>query len=137
MVLPELPQLVSQKVDRKALPPPAWSVASENGGAEYRLPSNELEQTVYNIWQIVLEVPGLSVTNDFFDVGGNSLLAGIVSSKIRAACFVELSGGLPLLPAQKGRLHRRCREADVSSLYQLVRQSPFLVGVFESRAWMT
>ena len=47
------------------------------------------ELKIYNIWVEALKIPEISVTDNFFDVGGNSLLAISVFSKIETAFNVE------------------------------------------------
>jgi amino acid adenylation domain-containing protein len=43
-------------------------------GPTYASPDNELEKTVTTIFQDVLQLPKISVNDNFFDIGGNSLL---------------------------------------------------------------
>ncbi|HVU67145.1 MAG TPA: amino acid adenylation domain-containing protein, partial [Ktedonobacteraceae bacterium] len=88
-VLESLPLTTNGKVDRKALPAPSM------GSRELRqygpLPRNPLEETVAEIWQQVLGLENLGVRADFFAVGGHSLLAMRVISRIRAVFQIELS----------------------------------------------
>ena len=58
-----------------------------NGDAE----GNELEQTIAGIWQGVLGVPKIGLHDNFFRLGGDSLIAIQVVSRIRQALGVSLS----------------------------------------------
>jgi carbonic anhydrase/acetyltransferase-like protein (isoleucine patch superfamily) len=69
-------------------------------GERYVAPAGELETKIARIWQSNLQ-PGtvsnclwLSVDNDFFEVGGSSLLAGAVISQMRSELGVALSAQL-------------------------------------------
>jgi amino acid adenylation domain-containing protein len=68
-----LPLLPSGKVDRKALveQQPADRAASPQSVP----PRDEDEERLVRIWESVLNVHPIGVTDDFFDLGGNSLLA--------------------------------------------------------------
>ena len=80
-VLPAFPLLTSGKVDRKALPYPV--VGGQAPTRELTLPRTPLESTVYAAWQKRFDTTDLSVTDDFFDIGGNSLLASLIISELR------------------------------------------------------
>ncbi|HLO02128.1 MAG TPA: amino acid adenylation domain-containing protein [Symbiobacteriaceae bacterium] len=70
VTLAQLPLNPNGKVDRKALPAPEARVAA----AEAVLPQSALEQAIAAVWQSVLEVENLGRHDNFFDLGGNSLL---------------------------------------------------------------
>lgn len=86
VVLPSLPLNKNGKVDRKLLPAP-----SEPRAAGGRLPRNDLERRLAEIWTSVLGAQNFSVDSNFFEVGGDSLLALQLSQRALAA-------GLPLSP---------------------------------------
>ncbi|ATL25507.1 non-ribosomal peptide synthetase [Streptomyces formicae] len=69
--LAELPYGVGGKVDRCALPEPATDEAAEGGA----LPEGEFEVTVAEAWQEVLGRDRVLATDDFFAMGGHSLMA--------------------------------------------------------------
>jgi len=71
--IPALPQTPNGKIDRKALPnllPEAQAEISVEAK-----PESNLEETIAGIWKDVLKTPSVSVTMNFFDQGGHSLLA--------------------------------------------------------------
>ncbi|KAF6584036.1 hypothetical protein H6F38_36045, partial [Paenibacillus sp. EKM208P] len=67
------------KIDRKALPAPE---ARLEGGQEYVAPRTPLEAKLAQIWQDVLKLSSVGVTDSFFDVGGHSLRATTLVAKI-------------------------------------------------------
>ncbi|MDH3276218.1 MAG: amino acid adenylation domain-containing protein, partial [Gammaproteobacteria bacterium] len=88
MMLDKLPLTANGKVDRKALPVPGDMRASL--GAEYTAPRTELEQRLAQIWAGVLKLERVGVHDNFFDLGGHSLMATQVVSRIRGQLNVEL-----------------------------------------------
>jgi len=78
VTLDALPQLPNGKIDRKALPAPQAAAASAQGPRI--APRNDKERAVLEIMEQVLNLPGLSVTDDFFALGGHSLLAARLST---------------------------------------------------------
>ena len=87
VALDALPQTPNGKVDRLALPAPDAPVGT--GGGAPRGPDEEL---VAEVWRHVLEVETVARDDDFFDLGGDSLLAGQVLSRLRD----RAGGGLSL-----------------------------------------
>ncbi len=82
VTLDELPLTPNGKLDRKALPAP---VASRDASTELVAPSTPLEILVADIWRDVLKVDELGVDDDFFDLGGHSMLATQVVARIAKA----------------------------------------------------
>ncbi|MFP3939551.1 MAG: amino acid adenylation domain-containing protein [Thermoanaerobaculia bacterium] len=85
--LPALPLTVNGKVDRQALPAPD-AVGSRD--EDYVAPRTPTEVQVARIWADVLGVDRVSVTDRFFELGGQSMLAVQVVSRVRDALQVEL-----------------------------------------------
>ncbi len=90
-VLPALPRLSNNKIDRLKLP----DLIVEDKTNEIVLPRTSTEQIVYEIWQQLLQqhnevLPSMSVTSNFFILGGHSLLATQLFSRIRQAFGIEL-----------------------------------------------
>jgi thioesterase domain-containing protein/acyl carrier protein len=86
--LPALPMTTSGKVDRRALPEPDWGRSSLSG--EFVAPRTETEQRVAAIWSGVLGVQRIGAHDDFFDLGGNSLMALRLASRVRSELAVDL-----------------------------------------------
>ncbi|MFJ8623276.1 amino acid adenylation domain-containing protein [Kitasatospora sp. NPDC093550] len=85
VTLAELPLTPNGKVDRAALPAPAAGGAGP--GTAARTP---LEESVAEIWTTLLGVAGVGVDEDFFALGGNSLLATQVVALLGERFPVEL-----------------------------------------------
>ncbi len=81
--LPALPKTPNAKVDRKALPLPE-AVAQEARGA-YQAPENDLERQIAAIWREVLAGPEVGRDENFFDIGGHSLLTVQVQGRLKRA----------------------------------------------------
>jgi len=86
IVLENLPLTPIGKVDRRALPEPL--AAAE---ADYAAPRNEREALLATIWQDVLKIERIGIHDDFFAVGGHSLLAAQLTARIRSELHCELS----------------------------------------------
>ncbi|WP_042368093.1 non-ribosomal peptide synthetase [Streptacidiphilus neutrinimicus] len=84
----ELPLTANGKVDRRRLPAADWSTA---GDTAYREPRTEAERILAGIWAELLEVEQVGADDDFFMLGGDSILSIQVVSRARSA-------GLALTP---------------------------------------
>ncbi|MCP5046067.1 MAG: AMP-binding protein, partial [bacterium] len=84
------PLTMHGKIDRKALPSPAE--ASLDSGSDTIAPRNDLEKRLAAIWEKVLNIRRISVNDNFFDIGGHSLLAVRLMSRIEE----EFGKDLPL-----------------------------------------
>ncbi|MFY0523094.1 alpha/beta fold hydrolase [Archangium gephyra] len=80
MVLEALPLTSSGKVDGRALPEPGE--ARREGRASVP-PRDELERELAHIWEEVLGVKPVGVTDSFFELGGQSLLAVRLVARLR------------------------------------------------------
>jgi hypothetical protein len=89
LVLPSLPHTPNGKVDRKALPEPNAVIAVLAPASS--APNSELEKTIAGIWQDVLGLPQVGTTDNFFDLGGHSLLVVQVQRRLLEACGREVS----------------------------------------------
>ncbi|HEX6288826.1 MAG TPA: amino acid adenylation domain-containing protein [Herpetosiphonaceae bacterium] len=81
--LAALPLTPSGKVDRHALPAPTTSRPRLD--TAYIAPQTETERTILAIWQEVLQLERLGIDDNFFDVGGTSLLAVHLHRRLQAA----------------------------------------------------
>ncbi|WP_051845824.1 non-ribosomal peptide synthetase [Streptomyces sp. NRRL F-5053] len=87
VVLREFPLTPSGKLDRSALPAPS---AQSAPGIGYVAPGDDAEETLTRIWSEVLGVERVGTRDNFFDLGGDSILSIQVVAKARQAGF-ELS----------------------------------------------
>ncbi|WP_155968552.1 alpha/beta fold hydrolase [Kamptonema formosum] len=72
VTLDALPVTLNNKIDRRALPAPEWEPAASESG--FTAPRDNLEIELQSIWERVLGVRPIGVTDNFFDLGGHSLL---------------------------------------------------------------
>jgi amino acid adenylation domain-containing protein len=87
VVVDRIPLTTSGKVDRAALPAPV----DNPGGTAYHAPSTPMERLLAdNIFADVLGRDGVGVNDNFFDMGGNSLQATQVVSRLRDALQVDV-----------------------------------------------
>jgi amino acid adenylation domain-containing protein/FkbM family methyltransferase len=81
VLLDTLPLLPNGKVNRRALP--ITEGLRPELAAAYEPPRSEVEQSIAKIWQEVLHLEKVGVNDNFFDLGGHSLLMVQVNNKLR------------------------------------------------------
>jgi len=89
VLLEQLPLTPAGKVDRRALPSPV-NVAG-NVNETYIAPRNEMEQTIAAVWRDFLRLERMGIHDNFFDVGGHSLVLLRVRSKLCEVLEREIS----------------------------------------------
>jgi tyrocidine synthetase-3 len=139
-VIKRLPLLPNGKVDHISL----LSLCERGpaSAAEPRGPRNPTEQQLVQIWREVLNVSSVSIDDNFFEIGGHSLMGMQVISRIRRSFQVEvplkvvfeqptIAGLAPVIEAArangavvaesliKSRRERRNREQILAELNQL------------------
>jgi len=87
VMLSQLPLTPNGKVDRKALPAPDLAASLST---KFVAPETTTEKTLADIWTEVLGIKQVGIHDNFFDLGGHSLMATQVVSRIREALSVEL-----------------------------------------------
>jgi len=78
--LSQLPKTTSGKVDRKNLPKPDHNLAGRND--KYVAPRTNVEKIVAEIWEELMGIGKISVFDNFFTMGGHSLVAIQIMSRI-------------------------------------------------------
>src|SRR5438552_2423351 len=86
VTLAKLPLTPNGKVDRQALPAP-----EEAPTKIYVPPRTPTEEVLANIWAQVLRLDRVGAEDNFFDLGGHSLMATQIVSRVREQCRVELA----------------------------------------------
>jgi amino acid adenylation domain-containing protein len=85
VVLDSVPLTPNGKRDRKALPAPEFAPA-----IAYRAPSSPQEEILCTAFAEILGVPRIGLDDNFFDHGGQSLLAARLISRIRSILNVQI-----------------------------------------------
>ncbi|HEX8694772.1 MAG TPA: amino acid adenylation domain-containing protein, partial [Longimicrobium sp.] len=107
VVLDRLPLTPNGKVDRRALPAPGHDASLDDA---YVAPRTPTEEVLAGIWAEVLRLERVGVHDDFFQLGGDSILTIQIVSRARKA-------GLRLTPRQL------FEEATVAALAQVVESA--------------
>lgn len=80
LFLPKLPLTPNGKIDRKSLPPPTLV---EKESEDFVAPESDMESLIADIWRGVLGREQISSRDNFFDIGGHSLLVVQVLQQLR------------------------------------------------------
>lgn len=85
--LESFPLTINLKVDKERLPNPKKWINEENRLVE---PASKIEKDVLGIWVNVLDMENISVVDDFFEIGGHSLLAIKITSLLKDKFNISL-----------------------------------------------
>lgn len=85
----EIPLTPNKKIDRLALPMP--TITRENLGEKFIAPETEIEKSLAKIWEAVFQVEAIGKEDNFFHLGGQSLLAATIISQVEERLSVRLS----------------------------------------------
>jgi acyl carrier protein len=88
VVLQQLPQTLNGKVDRRALS--LVKIVAGDEDRQYSAPRTPLEEVLRGVWAEVLDIAQVSIDDDFFEIGGHSLLAARLISRVRNRLKVEV-----------------------------------------------
>jgi acyl carrier protein len=88
IMLEDLPLTTNGKLDREALA--GHEEESDTEAEEYVAPRTELEQKVAEVWNEVLRMEQVSIHANFFDLGGHSLIAAQLVSRLQQAFSVSI-----------------------------------------------
>lgn len=121
-----LPRTLSGKVDRQALPKPVRSRGAD--GPAFVLPTDDLERRLARIWQELFDLPAVGIDDNFFDLGGHSLLILRLISRMQREGNLRLSPATVLRAPTIRKLAAACRGQGDSALPACV------VGLTESGA---
>jgi amino acid adenylation domain-containing protein/non-ribosomal peptide synthase protein (TIGR01720 family) len=130
-LLDALPLSANGKLDRKALPAPESMVRPERV-----VPATPVERILATIWKDVLGVPEIGATDNFFEIGGDSIVSIQVVSRARQA-------GLRLSPRdlfQHQTVQALARVAIVETVPEVAQgpvEGPLLFTPFQTRFFET
>ncbi|MBF0558173.1 MAG: amino acid adenylation domain-containing protein, partial [Nitrospirae bacterium] len=79
-----MPLMSSGKINRKALPhlPNMGDATKIAAGVDHKTSGNELEKKLVKVWESVLSRRGIGITDNFFDLGGDSIKAVQIISRL-------------------------------------------------------
>jgi amino acid adenylation domain-containing protein len=133
--LETLPLNPNGKVDRKALPAPEGDAFPARG---YEAPSGKVEEAVAAIWAELLGAERVGRRDHFFEVGGHSLLAVRVVSRVRQVLGVETSPRdvfeRPVLADFAGGLQTAAR-AEAAAIERVDRTGNIPLSFAQQRLW--
>ncbi|MFN2190356.1 MAG: thioesterase domain-containing protein [Candidatus Promineifilaceae bacterium] len=93
ITLEQMPLTANLKVDREALPEPGWGERSSMLEATLK-PRDEIEKRLAAIWHDLLKFPEIGIKDNFFDLGGHSLLVIQMMNRVES----EFGRRPPLTP---------------------------------------
>ena len=132
--LEALPLTPNGKVDRKALPQPSTLGSAEG----YVAPRGAVEARLAKIWQDLLGVDRVGVEDDFFRLGGHSLVATRLMSRLRQAFEVEVPMHRLFAAPTVGALARAVETAlrsEDSVVESVPRDLPLPLSFSQQRMW--
>ena len=86
--VPSFPKTINGKIDRQALPNPASGEVPRD--ADFAAPRSEMEHRLAELFQDVLNVPEVGIHDDFFLLGGSSLLVTQVVARLTGDFKIEI-----------------------------------------------
>lgn len=119
-----LPLTANNKVDARALPEPV--IHKSTVGAQ---PATDREKLILSIWQKVLEQPQLTVTDDVFDFGANSIAISRVSAQMQKHLSKKLEIKALFSTTNVRAQSRLIDELGATSQEQTIPRQPSLVSV--------
>ena len=132
-----LPLTINGKLDRRALPDPEFSGDSSS----YVAPRNEVEAKLCSIFASVLglEPSCVGITDDFFRLGGNSIFAIRLISKIKQDTSIALSVAAIFthknVKSLASYMDGSSREDIIISKYELLTDEEQLLSFAQERLW--
>lgn len=113
VLLEKIPLTINGKVDKKALPAPDMSLIKRT---DYSEPKTDTEKKLVEIWEELLGYSEISVYDNFFEIGGHSLLAVQLMSKIKNNFNVKI----PLTVIfQSGTIAALAKQIDKNKIYKV------------------
>ena len=133
VVLDEFPLNSSGKLDRKALPSPVFEAR------EFRAPQTTVEQVVASVFSEVLGVERVGLDDDFFALGGNSLIATQVVARLGAALDTRVPVRVLFEASTVGELAGRVEQLSAGDagvpLVARMRPAQIPLSLAQQRMW--
>ncbi|MBV9791364.1 MAG: AMP-binding protein, partial [Chloroflexi bacterium] len=140
MQLDALPLLPTGKVDRRALPEP---IEHERAGdSAYIAPRSEIEAQLAAIWSAVLGVERVGVHDNFFALGGHSILAAQLLWRIRHECQAEIAlrslfvtPTIAELAEEIAQTKQAAAQPEIPPIATVERDGPLPLSFAQQRLW--
>ncbi|OOM76199.1 tyrocidine synthase 3 [Clostridium puniceum] len=126
MQLESMPVNSNGKVERKALPSPK----SSDFKYEYIAPKNNIEEKIFKAWSKILGMKNISTDLNFFEIGGNSLKAISVVSRLAKEFSIAINDIFKYPTIQELALNIKFKE-EISSLEVRTAKEEVSVTEFE------
>ncbi len=136
--LAALPLTPNSKIDRRALPPPSGNWPEMEPGAA---PQTACEELIATLWVELLRVDRVGRHDDFFDLGGQSLLAVQAVSRLRETFGVDLPLTALFQSPTVARLAMEVEQArstgmrSQAPLVRTLRGAPLPLSFSQERLW--
>ncbi|MGA7893821.1 MAG: amino acid adenylation domain-containing protein, partial [Candidatus Sulfotelmatobacter sp.] len=124
MQLEKLPLTHNGKIDRKNLPQSDPNTPEQE--QEYVGPQDATQETLCRLWQEVLRRERVGIHDNFFMIGGHSLLAVQVISRIKSAFAIEMPLSVIFVAPTVARM---AKEIAVLNGHEQPQSSPVLVSI--------
>ncbi|NDI35232.1 non-ribosomal peptide synthetase [Chengkuizengella sediminis] len=126
----ELPLNPSGKVDRKKLPDPIIDTKST-----YVEPENEIQEKMIHVWEKTLVIKNVGIEHNFFELGGDSIKALQISSRLMGDYGLKLDVGdlfeYPLIKDLHKYITFTSKKTDQSMVIGEVNLTPIQKNLFE------
>jgi amino acid adenylation domain-containing protein len=126
VVLDKFPLTPNGKINRQAMPAPSSGCARPEQA--FTPPRTPTEETLAKIWRDLLQQPEIGIDDNFFEIGGHSLLAMQLMARVRKEFSAELSlrniFEAPTIAELAAILERRQPQSAAAPLLPRPRLSP-------------
>ncbi|MFD2168460.1 amino acid adenylation domain-containing protein [Tumebacillus lipolyticus] len=140
LMLQSMPLNANGKVDTRSLPVP--EMRSSDSIEAYCAPRNSLEERVEKIWSEILRYEKIGVNDNFFGLGGHSLLVTQVISRVQAAFQVSLRVsdlfGAPTIAEFAERVQKAvdgAHQLDERKIVPLANREQVVLSHAQQRLW--
>ena len=135
VIVQAIPLSPNGKADRRLLPAPD-EAANEH---EYVAPRTSAEQIIAGVWEEVLAIERPSVEQNFFEIGGHSLLGAQIISRLRASFRIDIPlKALFESPTIAGLAERveALQMVNVPPIERMPRDAPAPLSFGQQRLWL-
>lgn len=140
LLLPALPLMFNGKVDYRKLMELARTDLTER--KEYSGPRNQTEKAVVELWQELLDLDQISIDDNFFALGGDSLMATRLVTRVREVLQVEVpirslfeAPTVVALALEIERLQREEEDLQGPDFHPIARRGHLPLSFAQQRLW--